>query len=73
MAVTRILILLIRWLMLLPLSEEEQISIATLLETDEERIALMDYLTTNKAPTHDEIMNEVGRIIKSTSKNQSNS
>ncbi|MBP3370482.1 MAG: hypothetical protein J6L85_06995 [Clostridia bacterium] len=62
------LILLIRWLMLLPLSEEEQLSIAMLLETDEERIAIMDYLSENRTPTHDEIMNEVGRIIKSTKK-----
>ena len=66
MKTTKMLILLIRWLMLLPLSEEEQISIATLLDTDRERVALMDFLSSHRQATHDEIMAEVARIIEST-------
>ena len=66
MKATKMLILLVRWLMLLPLSEEEQISIATLLETDQERVKMMDFLSNNREATHDEIMTEVARIIKST-------
>ena len=60
--------LLIYEMTLFPLSEETQKAIFHSMKTEERRILLIGYLQTHSKATEEEILNEVGRIIKSTKK-----
>lgn len=63
MELTEVQKLLIRWLMLFPLDEKEQEAIFLILESDKEKMMLIDYMADHPNVTAQELKNEVGRIL----------
>ena len=66
MELTEIQKLLIRGLMFFPLTEKEREAIFLILESDEEKMMLMEYMAEHLNATAQELKNEAGRILKLT-------
>lgn len=64
MELTEVQKLLIRGLMLFPLDEKEQEAIFLILESDKEKMMLMEYMAEHPNSTAQDLKNEVGRILE---------
>ena len=64
MSITEASKLLVRGLQFFPLTEREQEAIFLILESDEEKMLLMEYMANHEHATAQELKNEVGRILK---------
>ena len=59
---------LIHGLQLFPLTEEQRGAIYIALKTDEQKVMFMKYMANHEHATAQELMNELGRILKMTLK-----
>ena len=66
MALTQTEKFLIAGLKLFDLTEEEQESIFLMLQTEEQQVAMMDFLAANRNATQQDILWEMVRILRDT-------